>query len=192
MPSETVAIVEHKTSWSADFQIIATELRDVLGSIALGVDHIGSTAVPSLAAKNIIDIQVTVLRLDAAISEKLRVAGFSSCGEIVKRDHVPPGFEDREQDWTKLFFTQRTGDRRSNIHVRQLDKPNRRYALLVRDYLRANGSVAEAYGELKKRLALALSNSDCYSVVKDPVADIIYFSAESWALKTRWQPPGAA
>lgn len=187
MPSPTITIVEHQAIWSAEFEVIAAQLRETLGSSALRIDHIGSTAVPTLASKDIIDIQVTVHSLDASISERLIAAGFASHAQTLRQDHLPPGFEPREQDWTKFFFMQRPGARRSNIHVRQLGKPNQRYPLLVRDFLRAEGRTAVAYGELKKRLALALADPDTYPDVKDPVADIIYLAAERWAQATDWK-----
>jgi GrpB-like predicted nucleotidyltransferase (UPF0157 family) len=82
---------------------------------------------------------------------------------------------------------QTPGARRSNVHVRQIGKPNQRYPLLVRDFLRAEGRIAQAYGELKKRLASALAEPETYPDVKDPVSDIIYLAAERWAAATNWQ-----
>ncbi|MEJ6004911.1 GrpB family protein [Paucibacter sp. AS339] len=191
MPPRTVAIVEHRATWSAEFEAIAAQLREVLGSKALHIDHIGSTAVPSLAAKDIIDVQVTVHSLDASISGAFLAGGFTVHTEMIRQDHLPPGFEPRDQDWTKLFFMQRPGARRCNIHVRQFGRPNQRYPLLVRDFLRAEARIAEAYGELKKRLAVALADPESYPEVRDPVADIIYLAAERWALATEWRQADA-
>ena len=187
MPLRSVNIVEYRSDWSVDFTAIAAELRETLGAAALQIDHIGSTAVPELAAKDIIDVQVTVRSLDGGISEVLLAAGFSTHTHLIRQDHVPPGFEANELGWSKLFFMQKPGARRSNIHVRQLGKPNQRYPLLVRDFLRAEPRFAAAYGELKKRLASGLADPDNYPDVKDPVADIIYFAAERWASATNWQ-----
>jgi GrpB-like predicted nucleotidyltransferase (UPF0157 family) len=187
MPLRSVNIVEYRSDWSVDFTAIAAELRETLGAAALQIDHIGSTAVPELAAKDIIDVQVTVRSLDGGISEVLLAAGFSTHTHLIRQDHVPPGFEANELDWSKIFIMQKPGARRSNIHVRQLGKPNQRYPLLVRDFLRAEPRFAAAYGELKKRLASGLADSDNYPDVKDPVADIIYFAAERWASATNWQ-----
>ncbi len=189
MPSRSVTIVEHRAAWRVDFEVIASQLREALGVHALRVDHIGSTAVPALPAKDIIDIQVTVRRLDEDISQRLLDAGFTTHAQPLRQDHLPPGFAVQEQDWTKLFFKQKAGDRRCNIHVRQLGRPNQRYPLLVRDFLRAEPRMAAAYGELKTRLAAALADPDCYPEVKDPVADILYMAAERWASATGWQWP---
>jgi GrpB-like predicted nucleotidyltransferase (UPF0157 family) len=76
--------------------------------------------------------------------------------------------------------------RRVNVHVRLAGKPNQRYALLVRDFLRANPAVAAAYAELESRLAAALANPADYPEVKDPAVDLIYFAAEAWAVSSGW------
>jgi GrpB-like predicted nucleotidyltransferase (UPF0157 family) len=192
MPFRSVTIVEYRAAWSVEFEALASGLREALGAAALQIDHIGSTAVPGLAAKDIIDVQVTVGRLDEGIAERLRAAGFSTHTQVARQDHVPPGFAAHEQDWSKFFFMQKPGARRTNIHVRQVGRPNQRYPLLVRDFLRAEPRIAEAYGELKRRLASALTDPDNYPDVKDPVADIIYLAAERWAAATNWQSQHAA
>jgi GrpB-like predicted nucleotidyltransferase (UPF0157 family) len=188
MPLQTVTIVEHKTTWRGEFEAIAADLAAVLRSQALRIDHIGSTAVPGLAAKDIIDVQVTVPRLDGAVSDLLLAAGFGTHKSVQRQDHLPPGFEPHASDWAKQFFMQRPGERRCNIHVRQAGKPNQRYALLVRDFLRAESRTAQAYGQLKLRLAAGLADPDRYPEVKDPVADIIYLAAERWAHANSWNP----
>ena len=55
-----VEIIPYKVSWPAEFQEIAAPLRHALGSLALRIDHIGSTSVPALPAKDVIDLQITV------------------------------------------------------------------------------------------------------------------------------------
>jgi GrpB-like predicted nucleotidyltransferase (UPF0157 family) len=57
----------YQPTWRDDFLTLGRNLRQALGDLALRIDHIGSTAVPGLAAKDIIDIQVTVLNLDSAV-----------------------------------------------------------------------------------------------------------------------------
>ena len=183
-----ITILEHQARWNTDFEAIESELRTALGSLALAIDHIGSTAVLGLCAKDVIDIQVTVQSLDTSVVQTLTKAGFTTHNsEAFRQDHVPPEAELRPEHWSKLFFMQRLGARRSNIHIRQIGRPNRRYALLVRDFLRADKRSANAYGELKRRLAVALTDPDAYPEVKDPASDLIYFAAERWALQTQWQ-----
>jgi GrpB-like predicted nucleotidyltransferase (UPF0157 family) len=179
-------IVPHRPNWTHEFQEIAVALRASAGEMALRVDHIGSTSVPHLCAKDVIDVQVTVASLEGGVAERLRQIGFVPCPEI-SGDHVPPGHSGPESDWAKLFFVQPSGQRRINVHVRQAGRPNQRYALLFRDYLVAHPRAAAAYGELKQRLAGSLASEDAYTDVKDPVVDLIYFAAEEWASLFQWQ-----
>jgi len=72
--------------------------------------------------------------------------------------------------------------------VRMAGRPNQRYPLLFRDYLRAHPASAAAYAELKRRLAEHLSDPQRYPEVKDAAVDLIYFAAEEWAATTGWQP----
>jgi GrpB-like predicted nucleotidyltransferase (UPF0157 family) len=80
------------------------------------------------------------------------------------------------------------GQRRVNVHLRVLGRANQRYALLFRDYLRAHPAMAQAYAELKRRLAESLADPKMYPDVKDPAVDLIYLAAEDWASATGWQP----
>jgi GrpB-like predicted nucleotidyltransferase (UPF0157 family) len=181
-----IDLVPHRSGWKDDFRRLAALLRRALGDLALRIDHVGSTAIPTICAKDIIDIQVTVADLREA-TVALRNARFIERADI-QRDHVPPGHLGAEADWSKTFFTEPMGVRRTNVHVREADKPNQRYALLFRDYLLSHPNTAEAYGELKRRLANSLADANDYADVKDPAVDLIYFAAEEWACQTGWQP----
>jgi GrpB-like predicted nucleotidyltransferase (UPF0157 family) len=164
---------------------MARRIRAALGPAALRIDHIGSTAVPGLPAKNVIDIQVAVSELCAA--DALADAGFRPLAEIVA-DHRPPGGESPDEQWAKRFFTEPVDERRANIHVRVDGSANQRYALVFRDYLRAKPATAVAYAELKRRLAAHMPDTATYADVKDPAVDLIALAAEDWAAATGWQP----
>lgn len=181
-------IVDYRPSWPAEFQTIAQTLFVASPASAVRIDHIGSTAVPQLCAKDIIDVQITVRSLAETIVQKLQSAGFVYRPGITQ-DHVPPGYDGPTSLWGKLFFLQPVGDRRANIHVRVAGHPNQRYPLLFRDFLRANRPTAMAYGELKRRLAASLAHDESYPDVKDPAVDLIYFAAEVWAKQTNWMLP---
>src|SRR5437660_9517044 len=98
--------------------------------LALRIDHIGSTSVPGLAAKDVIDVQVTVAALDArSIAAALAPLGYTLRADITN-DHVPPGRNDPPEEWQKLYFRAPEGQRRTNLHVWQAGRANQRYALL--------------------------------------------------------------
>ncbi len=184
-----IAIVPYDERWPAELRRIGTALREALGGLALRIDHIGSTAVPGLAAKDVIDVQVTVAALDAAaIAAALARLGYALRDDVT-RDHVPPGRDDTPAEWRKLYFRAPAGQRRTHLHVRQAGRANQRYALLFRDYLRAVPTAAVAYARVKEALArLHPEDRDAYYDVKDPVCDVIIDAAERWAAATGYAP----
>ncbi|HTO58181.1 MAG TPA: GrpB family protein [Pseudomonadales bacterium] len=188
-PSSTprVEIFDHRPSWRDDFARIAAVQRAALGPLALRIDHIGSTSVPGLCAKDVIDVQISVAALDQSIVAALERIGYQRA-QTISTDHRPPDSTGPDTDWDKLYFRPPPGQRRTNTHVRVLDRPNQRYALLFREYLIAHPKEAAAYGELKRRLAASLADPEDYPDVKDPACDLIYLPAQRWAVATQWRP----
>jgi GrpB-like predicted nucleotidyltransferase (UPF0157 family) len=183
-----IEIVPYRPAWPDEFQAIGRAVRRALGDLALRIDHIGSTAVPGLAAKDRIDVQVTVQSLDPSLEQALNAVGYNRL-ERITQDHVPPGGSAESGAWGKWFFTPPAGQRPTNLHVRLDGRPNQRYPLLFRDYLRAHPASAEAYARVKQALAgYHADDIDAYYAVKDPVCDIIIAAAELWAASCRWQP----
>jgi GrpB-like predicted nucleotidyltransferase (UPF0157 family) len=181
-----ITILPYQERWPQEFQQIAAPLRQGLGPLALRIDHIGSTAVPGLAAKDIIDIQITVAALDDQIIAAMTALGYVK-PDGIWRDHVLPHFTGPDSEWEKLYFHEPPGSRKINTHVRVQGRANQRYPLLFRDYLRAHPETAEAYARLKQRLAAHLADPQTYPYVKDPAADLIYFAAQAWAESTGWE-----
>ena len=184
-----IVIVEYREEWPNEFTRIGRELRTALGVVARRIDHIGSTAVPGLAAKDIIDIQVTVSDLD---DERIGVAMRSI--DAIERfkgtfDHEPPGTVVPDDQREKWLWHLRRDDIVANIHIRVEGRWNWRYALLCRDFLRANVGTARAYGEVKRQLARLFPNDvESYYDVKDPAFDLFMSVADEWAGWTGWQP----
>jgi GrpB-like predicted nucleotidyltransferase (UPF0157 family) len=87
---------------------MAKKIRAALGPEALRIDHIGSTAVPGLPAKNVIDIQVAVADLGDA--DALAAAGFRPFADVVD-DHRPPGDERPDAEWANASLS----SRRTNV-----------------------------------------------------------------------------
>jgi len=186
MADALIAIVSYDPAWRDEFKALAGILRQALGGLALRIDHIGSTAVPGLGAKDRIDIQITVKSLDPEVEQALNRVGYTRIKHLT-RDHIPPGYTGNESDWDKWVFKPPVGQRATNLHIRMDGKPNQRYALLFRDYLRAHQDAAQAYFRVKKALAhYHTEDVDAYYDVKDPVCDIIMSGAELWAATTNW------
>ncbi|MFZ6020223.1 MAG: GrpB family protein [Chloroflexota bacterium] len=185
-----VEITPYKSEWKDEFRQIAGFLRQVLDNLALRIDHIGSTAVPGLDAKDVIDIQVTVKALDEAVMNALTAAGFTHRADV-SGDHLPPGWDEDEAGWRKWLFKPPPGWREVNLHVRIEGAPNQRYPLLFRDFLRSHLLFAQAYARLKWKFAPYMPDRHTYAEVKDPAVDLIYLAAEEWAAQSGWQLPPA-
>ena len=182
-----IEIVAYKNSWPLEFRALAFTLRQGLDQFALRIDHIGSTAVPGLAAKDVIDIQISVAAFNPELLSALSTLGYSHL-EDFRSDHRPAHAGGAEIEWQKWFFNPPSGQRRTNTHVRIQGRANQRYAILFRDYLRAHPATARSYGELKRRLAQNLPDLRMYAEIKDPAVDLIYLAAEEWATSISWKP----
>ena len=176
-----ITIHPYTPSWPQEFEIIKTSLLEILGQRALHIDHIGSTSVPGLGAKDIIDIQITVQTLTTHIPEKLVKAGYQHCKSIT-HDHVPLGANNTPHLWAKQLFYQPLKQRRANIHVRIDGNPNQQYALLFRNYLRTHPNSARSVELIKREIAKRHAKDvDAYYDIKDPVYDLIWEAALAWA-----------
>ena len=166
-------------------------LQRTFGPLALAIDHIGSTSAPGLAAKDVIDLQVSVAALDPIepLAAAIAAAGYDLHPGIVG-DHVPVGADSDPSLWRKRYARERDGARPTHIHIRVRGLPNQRYPLLFRDYLRANAAAAGTYALIKRELAARHADDvDAYYAIKDPVCDLILDAAELWASRTDWQLP---
>jgi GrpB-like predicted nucleotidyltransferase (UPF0157 family) len=183
----TFEILEYDRGWPDAFRDAANRLRMALGESADRIDHIGSTSVPGLASKDVIDIQVSVepgTDLET-VARVLEEAGWTFRG--ISSDHAVAGLSPDERAWRKVNLREPPGHRRVNVHVRVVGQANQRYPLLFRDYLRAHPRSAQAYGTLKKDLAgLMADDLDRYADVKDAACDLVYFAAEAWAQTIGW------
>ncbi len=180
-----ITIVAYDPDWPAEFEVIRQSLQEALGPTASQIDHIGSTSVPGLGAKDAIDVQVTVEQLTPEIVERLTRAGYRYRPENAY-DHVPPGEDESPKLWIKMYFNQPDGCRRANIHVRVRDNPNQLYPLLFRDYLRAHPQSAQAIERIKRGIAKYHADDvAAYYDIKDPVYDLVWDAAREWARNTR-------
>jgi len=188
--AERPVVVGYAADWPGRASSLIAALRDQLGQRAERIDHIGSTAIPGMAAKDVLDLQVTVTSLEAAAREfdqPLGSLGFRRTP--YERDHVPAGWHDDQQRWVKRTWARRGhpgGD--VNLHVRLAGSPNERLALLFRDWFRAHPQAVPAYAAFKRSLAGAVRDIATYSEVKDPVVDLVITVAGTWAADTGWQP----
>jgi GrpB-like predicted nucleotidyltransferase (UPF0157 family) len=137
-----LTIEPHRNSWSQDFETEAAKVQNALGSALNALYHIGSTAIPSIYAKPIIDILADVTSLEAADERvhQMQVLGYESMGEF-----GIPG---------RRFFRKNDGSgmRTHQIHAFVHQSPDIDRHLAFRDYLIAHPDTAQAYSELKRSL----------------------------------------
>jgi GrpB-like predicted nucleotidyltransferase (UPF0157 family) len=182
-----IIISDYNPKWVEEFNDIRTSLLETLGPAALRIDHIGSTSVPGLGAKDVIDVQVTVQALTPKVKQRLVNAGYP-CWETITHDHVPLGEDPNPRLWEKLLFNQPEGQRRTNIHVRVKGNPNQQYPLLFRDYLRAHPNSAQSIELIKREIVKRHADDlETYYDIKDPVYDLIWDAALDWARYTGWK-----
>jgi GrpB-like predicted nucleotidyltransferase (UPF0157 family) len=184
-----VELVPYSPRWPDDFAELERMLRDALGELALRIDHIGSTSIPGMQAKDVIDVQVTVASLGARDEITKRFDGIGFVARPYFGDHVPPGGSEDEAEWSKLVFAPPDRMRVCNVHVRERGRANQRYALLFRDFLRADRDAVAAWIGMKQRLAEQYpDDSMTYGYVKDAATDVLLLAAERWASDTGWIP----
>jgi len=183
-----IPLSDYDPGWPRRAAELASFVVDAGAGAVARVDHIGSTSIPGMAAKDVIDLQARVADLDgavAALAAPLAAAGFVR--EPWENDHVPAGLDDDPQRWVKRLWTRRNhagGD--VNLHVRLAGSPNERLALLFRDWFRAHPESVPAYAAFKRTLAVELDDVGIYSDIKDPVVDLVVSIAEPWATETGW------
>ncbi|GAA1710288.1 dephospho-CoA kinase [Fodinicola feengrottensis] len=179
-------IVPSDPTWPAQAERVLGKLRAALGETAVRVDHIGSTSVPGLAAKDILDLQVSVRAIaDAdAAANTFADAGFPAVQRI--RSDEPKPIEPDPARWAKRYHNNADPGRQVNLHVRVVGWPNWRYALLFRDWLRADADARGAYERHKLALAADFPDYAGYAEAKEPWFDQALPKAEEWAARTGW------
>ena len=179
-----VAVVDYRPEWPAEFEQLADLLGAALGDRVVGIDHVGSTSVPGLAAKDCIDVQVRMKTIDEARDVPLLAAiGFRCRPEPWNHFEVSSGHHCR-----KLVFAPPVGARSCNVHLRENTGPNARYALLFRDHLRVDEQARRGWGAFKQRLAQSVPDLMDYGQIKAPATEVLMTAAERWAADTGWSP----
>ncbi|MCV7424436.1 dephospho-CoA kinase [Mycobacterium yunnanensis] len=180
-------LVTADPTWPDQAARILARLRTACGHHAIRVDHIGSTAVPGLDAKDVIDVQVTVASLDVAdeLADALLAAGYPRVDGVT--DDV--AHTDDTSVWRKRLHASGDPGRPTNVHLRVDGWPNQRFALLFRDWLIAEADVRAEYLSVKRAsTAEGPETTDDYAEAKEPWLADAYVRAGGWADATGWRP----
>ncbi|MDQ3865115.1 MAG: GrpB family protein [Actinomycetota bacterium] len=142
---DPVVVVPYDETWPSLFEVERARIERAIGPWALEIEHVGSTAVPGLAAKPVIDIMVGVRSLEDSpvLVERLTGIGYEYVPELELQ--IP---------FRRYFRKLRAGRRTHQIHL--VERSNSEWwdrHMLFRDYLRAHPEVAEKYARLKQELS---------------------------------------
>lgn len=191
-------LVAADPEWQAEAQRILARLRTACGHRASRIDHIGSTAIAGMDAKDVIDIQVSVASLEVAdeLTEGLYAAGYvrtAITDDVGKPDGRSTVAEfdhsDDEGLWQKRLFCSADPGRPTNVHVRVDGWPDQQFALLFVDWVAANPAVRADYLDLKRRVAAQQHTTmGAYAEAKEPWFLDAYRRAWQWADSTGWRP----
>jgi GrpB-like predicted nucleotidyltransferase (UPF0157 family) len=167
---EPISICDHDPGWPAHYQQEQQRVRDVLGPIVLATEHFGSSAVPGLVSKPIIDILIGVRDLAEARlrAPALAELGYENFGEI-----FVPG---------RLYLRKRGALPHFNVAITELDSPFWTMSLIVRDYLRAHPREVSEYARHKREaVQQGATMFSSYSQAKEPFLSALRQRAERWA-----------
>ena len=168
-----IVICDYDPRWPEMFAEEDRELRAALGTLATTVEHVGSTAVPGLAGKPIIDVLVGVRSLDEARARAIAPLEALGYDYISEYERWLPG---------EMLFRKKDASGRWTHHVHLAEPSSDRWDefILVRDYLRAHEAIAKEYGELKRSLAARFGDDIAgFRAAKAPFLRAIFAKARS-------------
>jgi GrpB-like predicted nucleotidyltransferase (UPF0157 family) len=169
--SEMIVLAQHDPAWTSAFAREAERLTRACGDLLLDLHHIGSTAIPGLVAKSVIDMLAVAPSVEAL---DVRGETFETLGYQVMGEFGMPGRRYFRKDDS-------AGRRTHQVHAFAEGSNEIRRHLDFRDYLRAHPAIAEAYGTLKQRLASECrGDMRCYSDGKTPFIRDVDQRAAIW------------
>ena len=156
-----IQIAPYTVVWLREFESEAAALRRVMGAQAVRIEHVGSTAVPGLAAKPVIDIQVSVRSLESLepFQAPLAALGYRFISITEFDDHEYPWFAKPGQ-WPSTH----------HVHLCVVGSELEVRHLAFRDYLRKNRELAQRYEALKRKLAGEYEGKTLHSVASYSMA----------------------
>jgi GrpB-like predicted nucleotidyltransferase (UPF0157 family) len=173
---DPVYVAPYRDDWADEFQAWQKRLTEALGEVAVRIEHVGSTAVPGLSAKPVVDIQISV---DGLQQEGRYAPAIEALGVSLRLRE--PGHR----------YFRPAGDRPRTVQIHVCDAGGEweRDHLLFRDYLRAHPEAREAYARLKRDLAERYPDDRlAYNEGKTGFILDVLDEARPWAERTGWTP----
>jgi GrpB-like predicted nucleotidyltransferase (UPF0157 family) len=180
-----VVLTEYREKWADEFAVLAETLRKLDLDARGAIEHVGSTSIRGMVAKDVIDTQIRVVELNVdAITVRFTDAGFR---------WRPEEWNNRESTRrgviSKLVFGPPRGGRRVNVHVRIDGTQGARDTLLFRDYLRSEEEPRIRWAEFKRSIIEDAGSIDLakYGQAKQSKWDELMLQADAWAERRNWQ-----
>ena len=165
MRTQKVIVLPYDKTWPSAFENIRLELEAVLGDLAIGIEHVGSTSVEGLSAKPCIDIDVIIRdhsSLDAVV-QKLATISYIHEGDL--------GIKDREA----FTYTDKRHLLKHHLYVCPQNSQELHRHITFRDFLRNNPEAAKKYCQTKEQAALLFPDDiDGYIKYKSPCIEELY------------------
>lgn len=164
MKTEHIEVVDYDSKWVNDFNQIKGEIEDVLKDLVLAVEHVGSTSVPLLAAKPIIDLDVVIDQNDLKeVIFLLENHGYIYEGDLGLKDREAFRYEGKEHLRTH------------HLYVCPKDSKELKRHLAFRNYLRKHPNIVKEYGKIKKEAAkLEPNDIEKYCMYRSQIIEKIY------------------
>lgn len=196
---DSVTIREPDPEWAEQGRRWCARLVHQLSAAGMSevqVDHIGSTSVPGLAAKDVIDLQIQVPDLAVAQSDSFVGALWGAGVVEVRSNHdAPQPWAPDPEQWRKFYANGADPAQVVHVHIRTNGGPAATAALQFRDWLRANDEERDAYAEMKRALAAehpggTQETKQDYVQAKEPWFAEALPKARAWAQTSGWTMPG--
>lgn len=165
---DPIIVVDYQPSWSSQYEQERIQILNAIGDTIVDIQHVGSTAVPGLAAKPIIDILLGLEQVPPTPTQVscLEGLGYLYCGEF--------GISGRH-------FFRRGMPRTHQIHAVQVGSEFWKTHILFRDFLRTHPEAAQQYEALKRKLAVEFRDDrDRYTDSKTPLIQQLLIQARAW------------
>lgn len=165
MRTKKVFVVPYDSKWKDEFQRIKSYLQDILEKSIIAIEHVGSTSIPGLSAKPIIDIDIVIEDYDKFDDVKLRLekAGYYHEGNLGIKDREAFAYKDKKEFMVHHLYVCPQNSEELKRHI------------TFRNYLRTHKEDRDKYSSVKIKAALKYpSNIDSYIEAKSPCIEEIY------------------
>lgn len=167
---DTYSIEEYDPEWVTKFQSIRETLVEIFGAKALAIEHVGSTSIPGMKGKPVIDVLILAEHVGSMNEEKGRMI---ESGYQYVENYIAPD--------THLFRkTDIQGKRTENIHICEMNSKVADQFLIIRDYLRAHPEEVRRYSDLKDELVVQYPDYKDYRKAKNPYLQVLEKKAYEW------------